>query len=273
LGGLGFRLSDTDGRADRPARWQGVLDRPIARKIAVAYVVGLHLAIGVLVTKTDFLTRLNHRLVEAAGTAEFDDSYRRWATAFARSDAYARPGALVFLGDSIMRDLDTSSIARHTLNMAIPGETTARLLDRVQDYRSVKTARGVVIGVGVNDLYYRSIPETVANYRKIIAEVPESTPLIVMAPLPVDERAEHTFRNDDIRRLSRAIAAACGERRGCHFVDPSPRLIDDTGNLAAEKHDGDGIHLSNVGHDAYWNVVNAAVLADMPPARITPPAE
>ena len=61
----------------------------------------------------------------------------------------------MFLGDSIMRDLDTSSIARHTLNMAIPGDTTARLLDRIRAYHSVKTARGVVIGVGLNDLYYR----------------------------------------------------------------------------------------------------------------------
>lgn len=257
----------------KPARWQDAVKRPATRRLAIAYVIGLHLALGALVVKTDFLTRVSHRLVEAAGTDEFDDNYRRWASAFARSDAYARPGALVFLGDSIMRDLDTSSIARHTLNMAIPGETTARLLDRMQTYRSVKTARGVVVGVGLNDLFYRSVPEAVANYSKIIAEVPEGTPLIVTAPLPVDERVQNTFRNDDIRRLRGAIAALCGERRGCHFVDPSPRLIDDTGNLAADKHDGDGIHLSAVGHDAYWNVVNAAVLADMPPARIVPPAQ
>jgi lysophospholipase L1-like esterase len=250
-----------------------MLGRPAVRRLVVAYVVGLHLAVGALVAKTDFLTRLNHRLVEAAGATEFDDGYRRWATAFARSDAYARPGALVFLGDSIMRDLDTSSIARHTLNMAIPGDTTARLLDRIRTYRSVKAARGVVIGVGVNDLYYRSIPEAVANYRKIMEEVPKGTPLIVVPPLPVDERTNPGFRNDQIRRLNEALAALCGERPGCHFVDPSPRLIDDTGNLAPVNHEGDGIHLSNIGHDAYWRVVNAAVLSDMPPARIVPPAE
>jgi lysophospholipase L1-like esterase len=266
-------LSDADVSAGRTARRRQALGRPAVRRLAVAYVVGLHLAIGALVVKTDFLTRLNHRLIEAAGTAEFDGGYRRWATAFARSDAYARPGALVFLGDSILRDLDTSSIARHTLNMAIPGDTTARLLDRVRTYQSVKTARGVVIGVGVNDLYYRSIPEALANYRKIMDEVPKGTPMMVVPPLPVDERAETTFRNGDIRRFGAAVAALCGERPGCHFVDPSPRLIDDTGNLAPANHDGDGIHLSNVGHDAYWKVINAAVLTDMPPARIVPPAE
>jgi lysophospholipase L1-like esterase len=273
LPGVETRFSDADVGSSRAGPQRRALERPAVRRLIVAYVVGLHLAVGALVAKTDFISRVRHQLVEAAGSDEFDDGYRRWATAFVRSDAYARPGGLVFLGDSIMRDLDTSSIARHTLNMAIPGDTTARLLDRIRSYQSVKTARGVVIGVGLNDLYYRSIPEAVANYRKIMDEVPKGTPVMVVPPLPVDERAETVFRNDDIRRLGGALAALCGERPGCHFVDPSPRLIDDTGNLASANHDGDGVHLSNVGHDAYWSVVNAAVLAAMPPARIVPPAE
>ena len=252
---------------------RGPLTRPALRRLAVGYLVLLHLALAALVAKTDFLARVHHRLVEAAGTDEFDDSYRRWAAALARSDAYAPPAALVFLGDRIVRDLDTSSIARHTLNLAIPGETTARLLDRVRTYRSVRTARGVVIGVGLNDLYYRPIPEAVANYRRIMDEVPAGTPVLVLAVLPVDERAQPTFRNADVRHLDEALEALCGERPGCRFVDPSPRLTDDTGNLAAANHDGDGIHLSKAGHDAYWAAVTAAVLADMPSDRVVPPEQ
>ena len=167
----------------------------------------------------------------------------------------------MFLGDSIVRDLDTSSMARHTLNLAIPGDTTAGLLGRVRAYGSVRTARGVVIGVGVNDLYYRPVPEAVANYRGILDQVPAGTPVLVLAALPVDERAQPAFRNADVRRLDEALAALCGERPGCRFVDPSPRLVDGTGNLAPADHVGDGVHLSAVGHDAYWGVVNAAVLA------------
>jgi lysophospholipase L1-like esterase len=259
--------------AARRGRRRGPPARPALRRLEVGYLVLLHLALVALVAKTDFLARVHHRLVEAAGTDEFDDGYRRWTIALAGSDTHARPGALVFLGDSIVRDLDTSSIARHTLNLAIPGETTARLLERVRSYRSAKAARGVVVGVGLNDLYRRPIPEAVANYRKIVDEVPGDTPVMVLAPLPVDERAQVIFRNGDVRRLGRALAELCGERPGCRFVDPSPRLTDDTGNLAPADHDGDGIHLSAVGHDALWSVLDAAVLAGMPPARITPPAQ
>jgi hypothetical protein len=144
-------LSDADVSAGRTARRRQALGRPAVRRLAVAYVVGLHLAIGALVVKTDFLDRLHHRWAVLAAP-EFDGGYRRWASALARSDAFARPDALVFLGDSMLRDLDTSSIARHTLNLAISGDTTAGLLGRIRAYRSVETARGVVVGVGPNDL-------------------------------------------------------------------------------------------------------------------------
>jgi lysophospholipase L1-like esterase len=261
----------TGSAADR-ARPQALPARPASWWLAAAYLALLHLALGALVAGTDLPARLHHRWVVLAAP-EFDGGYRRWAEALARSDAHARPGALVFLGDSIVRDLDTSSMARHTLNLAIPGDTTAGLLERVRAYGSVRTARGVVIGVGVNDLYYRPVPEAVANYRGILEQVPAGTPVLVLAALPVDERAQPAFRNADVRRLDEALEALCGERPGCRFVDPSPRLVDGTGNLAPADHDGDGVHLSKVGHDAYWAIINAAVLTTVPPARITPPAQ
>jgi len=261
----------------RPAKSEGLLGRlwarPAIRFLILAYAVGLHLAVGALVAKTDFVDRLQRRFAGSVSQTEFDNVYHRWAAAFARGDARARPGALVFLGDSIMRDLDTSSIARHTLNLAIPGETTSRLLKRIEEYRSVKTARGVVLGVGINDLFWRPVPEIVGNYREILASVPERVPVLLTAVLPVDERVQPIFRNADIRRLNGALREMCDARPGCRFMDPSPRMIDDTGNLRADDHEGDGIHLSNVGHEAYWKSMNAAVLAEMPPAVVVAPAE
>ena len=265
-------LGSRDTGTTSGARRRGLPARPASWWLAAAYLALLHLALGALVAGTDLPARLHHRWV-ALTAPEFDGGYRRWAEALARSDAHARPGALVFLGDSIVRDLDTSSMARHTLNLAIPGDTTAGLLGRVRAYGSVRTARGVVIGVGVNDLYYRPVPEAVANYRGILEQVPAGTPVLVLAALPVDERAQPAFRNADVRRLDEALEALCGERPGCRFVDPSPRLVDGTGNLAPADHVGDGVHLSAVGHDAYWEAVNAAVLAAVPPARIVRPEQ
>jgi lysophospholipase L1-like esterase len=257
--------------ATSPARSARPWRRWLLLGAIASYLLVLHAAMLGAVMKSDFVTRVERKLgILKAG--EFEGSYKRFAAAFARSDARARPGAIVFLGDSIMRDLDTSSIARHTLNLAIPTDTTAGVLKRSQAYRSLATARGVVIGVGVNDLVWRPIPEALRNYRSILELVPQATPVLALAVLPVDER-EVRQRNADVGKLNAGIASLCAARPGCHFVDASRQLAGAGGNLLPSAHDGDGIHLSQVGHDIYWNVVNAAVVNFLPPANLSPPAQ
>jgi lysophospholipase L1-like esterase len=274
----GLELGNTHivdaGAAPRARRQLRLRGRGWRFWLIAGYAAALHAALLFLVFKTDFLHRVERQFEDTPFAAqEFDVLSRRWATAFARSDARAKPGAIVFLGDSIMRELDTSSIARHTLNLAIPGETTARLLDRMERYRSIKTARGIVLGVGVNDLHWRPLPEAVANYAKILDLVPDGAPVLMMAVLPVDERVQRHFRNADIGELNRRLSQLCAEHKNCRFIDPTPSMRDETGNLRPSAHDGDGIHLSSLGHDLYWNVMNAAVLAYLPPALPTPPAQ
>ena len=243
--------------------------------LLVAYLLGLHIALAglvlVLVAKTDFLPRVYKNLDVAP--EEFDQTYRRWAAAFARSDARARPGALLFVGDSIMRDLDASSMARHTLNLAIPGDTTARALQRMKGYRALLTARGVVLGVGINDLMRRrSVPEALANYRALLGLVPREVPILAVAVLPLGESARAEVDNAEIARLNEGIATLCAERPGCHFVDPSRRLTNSDGALVASAHDGDGVHLSATAHEIYWSTLNQAVSSFVPTPPITPPA-
>jgi lysophospholipase L1-like esterase len=141
-----------------------------------------------------------------------------------------------------------------------------------QTYRSLATARAVVIGVGGNDLLWRPIPQALRNYQSILDLVPQATPVLALAVLPVDER-EVRQRNADIGKLNAGIAGLCAARPGCHFVDASRQLAGAGGNLLPSAHDGDGIHLSQVGHDIYWKVVNAAVVNFLPPAHLTPPAQ
>jgi len=238
-----------------------------------AYALGVSALLWFAITQDDFGLRVQRKLGLDPVTKEFDRNYRWWASALARSDARARPGAVLFLGDSIMRDLDTSSIARHTLNLAVPGDTTARLLNRMERYSSVLTARGVVIGVGINDLDWRPVPEALDNYRKILNLAPPATPVLLLSVLPIDEEAGDTSANAAVRRLNEGVAGLCAARPGCHFVDFTARLVDGEGNLSEHAHEGDGKHLSAVGHEVYWNAVNAAVLNFVPPPEVTPPAQ
>ena len=249
--------------------------KPLWRRALIAlgliYLVGLHAVLLVAVVKSDFVSRVERKLgIHSPG--EFEGSYKRFAAAFARSDARAQPGALVFIGDSIMRDLDASSIARHTLNLAIPTDTTAGVLNRARGYRSLATARGVVFGVGVNDLRWRPVAKAVENYGQMLDLVPRATPVLALSVLPVDER-EVSLRNADIIKLNAGIASLCAARPGCHFVDVGRQLTAASGNLLPSAHEGDGIHLSAVGHKAYWQAINAAVMNFVPQAAVTPPAQ
>ncbi len=251
--------------------WRGRLLLPA---LAAAYLLGLHAAVGALVFKTDFLPRVEDKLRNwhVGQAMEFDAEYRRWAEALARADERARAGALLFLGDSIVRELDTSSIARHTLNFGIPGDTTVRVLERARTYRTLGTARGVVLHFGLNDLSLRTVDEALDNYRRVLDLIPATTPTLAVAVLPVDERARKIHSNATVRAMNSRLAALCGARPNCRFVDPTPDLVDGTGNLAARLHGGDGIHLSVTGHDIYWHAINAAVLASMPSATPIFPA-
>lgn len=238
---------------------------------AVGYFAVIHALLAVLVTRTDFAERFGEWLPFPIAPVEFTTTYKRTAWSLERADQRARPGALLFIGDSIVRDLDTSSLARHTLNLAIPGDTTKRVHQRMIGYDSLKSARGVVLGVGINDQLYRSVPETIEIYREIMKEVPGDVPLIVQAVLPVDPSVAKWFDNRQVDELNAALKPLCASRPGCRFLDIGRALMDAEGDLAPSMHDGGGIHLSAKGGEVYWNAFNKAVYDYMPPARVIEP--
>lgn len=236
------------------------------------YLLGLHIAVAVLVFKTDFLHRLERTVLDRAGYDEFDPAYTRMARALQASDEGARPGALLFIGDSIMRGLDTSSIARHTLNLSIPGDTTARVLARMSSYKSLATARGLVLGVGINDTGYRPVGEALKNYREILGLAPRDIPVIVLGLIPIDSRVlPYPEDNIYVAEMNAGLQKLCKARPGCHFVDLASKLIDTSGNLIASAHNGDGIHLSTAGREIHWATIYRAVEEFMPPARVVTP--
>ena len=160
---------------------------------------------------------------------EFNPLYERWVPLLERIDQRAAPGQVVFLGDSFIRELDTNAMAERTLNLAIDKETTERLLARIGSYRSVAQARGFVLGVGGSDVAYRSREATLANYRDLLAVLPLSAPVVVLAVLPVDQRIWPDYRNGFIPALNQGLHDLCEARRGCRFIDPTAKLVDEIG--------------------------------------------
>jgi lysophospholipase L1-like esterase len=238
--------------------------RALVRAAALGYVALLHVAIGVLVAKTDFLRRAGTRL----GLVPPEERTVELAVTVveqARQDRTAADGALVLLGDSIATQLDGSRIAGDAVNYGIGGDTTRTLLWRLPLLRSVESARVVVANVGVNDLRFRPVPAIAADYRALLAAFPPSARLVMISPLPVDERfvsarGRPDLGNDALRSLNAAVRPLCEARPGCRFLDAWPVFWDGAaGGMRRSLHRGDGLHLSPEGSRALEALIRSAI--------------
>lgn len=103
------------------------------------------------------------------------------------------------------------------------------LYSRLPVLRSVSRSRLVVIGVGVNDLKYRTIGEIAAGYERLLDRLTSVPDVFVVSVLPVDEsdpaaRERRYLRNSNIAALNQMIRKVCEEQAHCHFIDAAPTL-------------------------------------------------
>lgn len=240
--------------------------RRFVRRAALAYVALLHVLVAVLVAKTDVLARAGRRL----GLVPPEERTAALVVSVveqARRDLTADGGALVLLGDSLATQLEASRIAADAVNYGIGGDTVRTLLWRLPLLRSVERARLAVVLVGVNDLKFRPVPAVAADYRALLAAFPPAVDLVVVPPLPVDERVVSTrhspgLRNADLRALNAALRPLCEARPRCRFADAWPVFWDGAaGGMRADLHDGDGLHLSAAGSRALEALVRSAAAA------------
>ena len=64
-----------------------------------------------------------------------------------------------------------------------------------------------------------------------------------------------------IQPLNRELEARVRNRLGSRWVDAGPRLADAAGQLRAEFHDGDGLHLNSAGNAVWIAELRAALAA------------
>ena len=171
----------------------------------------------------------------------------------------AAPGAIVFLGDSIIEGLDVAAVAPNALNFGIAGEGSRDLLRRLPRYSSLATAHAIFLEIGVNDLLHATGEDIVANYALILAALLPAPKLYLVGILPIDDRAYlaaygSSASNAEIARLNAAIRALCRERRNCIVLAPFP-----ADGLPAAYHVGDGLHLNQAGYAALAAALRAAL--------------
>ena len=170
-----------------------------------------------------------------------------------RLDRGSSDGRIVFLGSSTFQGLDTSAVTPVGLNLSVGGDTLSNLVRRASEYRSLATARAVIINIGLNDLMQTcNQPET--KIESLFALVPALTPIVLVGVQTVTATRKPAACNGDGVRLSELIAAlndqlirACNNRKLCQFVEnPIVSTLDEAARR--DMMEADGIHLSPTGY-------------------------
>lgn len=219
--------------------------RPILLGVGIAYLIGLHALMILMILKTDFLVRAGKTL-DLVPPEEWTVPFLQRALSQARQDALIPSNSLVLLGDSIAAEVDPLLIATDAVNFGIGGDTTRTLAARLPTLRSVTHGRAVVIEVGVNDLKYRPVDAIERDYDALLAQIGGRLPIVALSVLPVDEagfaaRKRRYLRNNLISELNRAIGNACKQHANCRFVDAWSAMQD------RSNYGEDGWHLSYAG--------------------------
>ena len=224
------------------------------KQIILAYVIAIHIILGVVLLKSDFIQRVEHKLGITTSKTEITEHFHRMLRYHSRMDGNVPNQSVIFIGDSITQGLAVTAVVNPSVNYGIGSDTTVGVMQRLPVYRSIEKATAVVIAIGINDMKYRSNEEILYNFKAIADQIPKNVSIIFSAVLPLDEdvRGEWQGRNQNrIRELNAKLKGWSETSDNLFFVNAGPQLIDEKGNLADEFHDGDGVHLNSRGN-AIW---------------------
>jgi lysophospholipase L1-like esterase len=230
------------------------------KQIIATYIIGVHILLAIVLLKSDFIERVERKL--GVASPEITEHFHRMLRFHRRMDGNVPEGAVLFIGDSITQGLCVSAVSSPSVNYGIGNDTTVGVLQRLSDYSSIEKASAVVLAIGINDMKRRSNDEILDNYRAIIERIPNTTPVVFSAALPLDEESkdERQGRNQNrIRPLNSSIEHLANAKNNVFFVDAGPLLVDKFGNLANDYYDGDGLHLNSKGNAIWIDVLRVGI--------------
>ncbi len=231
----------------------------ILKKSWLIYIVCLHVLVAIILFKSNFIEIVENKL-GFSQNHEISEYYNEITNYHKRLDASIPSNATIFIGDSITQGLATSAVSDLSVNYGIGSDTTLGVLQRLPMYKSINTAKAVVIAIAVNDLPIRNNDKIIYNYKKILDYIPQSTKVVVSAVLPIDEKIRSfSSSNKRISKLNASLKKLTVNYDNVVFIDSSSLLQDNDSNLKNEFHTGDGIHLSTAGYKIWINQLKEAL--------------
>ena len=170
---------------------------------------------------------------------------------------YTLENQTILLGDSITDFFNwyelfydySKSTGQAVYNRGISGDTTNRLLERLEDNVLSIKPKNIVLLIGTNDIG-RGLPLSITlnNIEQIIKLSKNSCPdvnFILEAVYPINENMRDKFEkrsNKKIDEMNKEFIKIC-EKYDCLWIDFTDELKDKDGNLKKE-YTYDGLHIN-----------------------------
>lgn len=174
-------------------------------------------------------------------------------------------GEIVFAGDSLIAEGPWSELYCPIKNRGIGGETTAGLLDRLDEVTE-SLPRKVFLLIGSNCLA-ADIPvaQIVRNYHKILQRIRKDSPrtkIYLISVLPVNQHFAKGPVHDNgmIRDLNGRLKQLARATGNVEYIDATAALSDQQGDLRKDL-SKDGLHLSLDGYLVLGKLLEPYVVA------------
>jgi lysophospholipase L1-like esterase len=171
---------------------------------------------------------------------------------------------IIFAGDSLVADGPWAELYSPIKNRGIGGETTAGLLDRLDEVTESQP-RKIFLLVGTNCLA-ADIPvaQVVRNYHKILERIHRESPqtqVFVVSVLPVNQQFANgpVHDNATIRDLNNRLQDLARQSERVAFVDVFDALTDASGDLRKD-FTTDGLHLNIDGYLVLGRLLESHVI-------------
>ncbi|MCM1149159.1 MAG: GDSL-type esterase/lipase family protein [Butyricicoccus sp.] len=171
------------------------------------------------------------------------------------SNIFQKNGHQVFAGGgAVVRNFLGLTTKRVTVGYV--GAMTGTLKDR--------EFNGIVILLGANDVGKDEPEDTMVTYRKLLDELQEfcDKPIFVLRVFPIN--SGYAYGNREIRKehadaLNELLREYCEETDGIWFADPTGPFTDEDGNLLKEKGTADGLHISSLYYEEFYEAIESAL--------------
>lgn len=183
----------------------------------------------------------------------------------------ARPGGIVFLGDSITDFYRINEFFHdsYIINRGIGGDTTDGVLNRMPESVYALSPSKVFILIGTNDIGEKKSQEyIVCNIGKIIQKIQENCPdarIYLQSIYPISKAKDKRIKRVIVKKRTNnkilsinAELERLAKEKGIVYIDVYSHLIDEVGNLKLE-YTVEGLHLNAKGYKVVSDVLRPFV--------------